>query len=125
MAILVIITAFLILLLIKDPISDSPRRRVEKTTTIRKNSSSNVVHRNPPAQQRTHIATVDNSFDEANSYSSPSRQQPQPMDNNEDIDLSRIADRPLLPTFSDKIQHELLMGMLFLLYLDSIIFFYR
>ncbi|CAF1067215.1 unnamed protein product [Rotaria magnacalcarata] len=76
--------------------------------------------RNPSVQQRTHISTVDDSFDEANSYSSPSRQQSQPMNNNEDIGLSRIPDRPLLPTFSDKIQHELLMGML---YLDSIIFY--
>ncbi|CAF1973901.1 unnamed protein product [Rotaria magnacalcarata] len=57
--------------------------------------------RNPSVQQRTHISTVDDSFDEANSYSSPSRQQSQPMNNNEDIGLSRIPDRPLLPTFSN------------------------
>ncbi|CAM4757867.1 unnamed protein product [Rotaria magnacalcarata] len=68
-----------------DPISDCPRRRVAKKDN--------------------------HHFDEANSYSSPSRQQSQPMNNNEDIGLSRIPDRPLLRTFSDKIQHELLMGM--------------
>lgn len=29
-----------------------------------------------------------------------------------EIGLSRIPDQPLLPTFSDKVQHELLMGLL-------------
>ncbi len=28
----------------------------------------------------------------------------------QEIGLSRIPDQPLLPTFSDKVQHELLMG---------------
>ena len=29
-----------------------------------------------------------------------------------EIGLSRIPDQPVLPTFSDKVQHELLMGKL-------------
>ncbi|CAF4663395.1 unnamed protein product, partial [Rotaria socialis] len=38
------------------------------------------------------------------------RQSTTSINNNEEIGLSRIPDQPLLPTFSDKIQHELLMG---------------
>ncbi|CAF1206027.1 unnamed protein product [Rotaria sp. Silwood1] len=99
-----------------DPISDPPlpRRRVAKKTTISKGPSSNIINRNPLVHQRTRISTNDETFDELNHYaSSSSRQQSQsiiPINNNEEIGLSRIPDRPLLPTFSDKIQHELLMG---------------
>jgi len=98
-----------------DSISDPPlpRRRVAKKTTISKDVPSNNINRSPMVHQRTRISTTDETYDEANHYTAPSRQQSQSIiqiNNNEEIGLSRIPDQPLLPTFSDKVQHELLMG---------------
>jgi hypothetical protein len=86
-----------------DPISNSlPRRRVAKKTTISKYVPTNT--KNPVIQQRSHRTINDDTYDELTPYT------PIAINNNEEIGLSRIPDQPLLPTFSDKIQHELLMG---------------
>ncbi|CAF2782850.1 unnamed protein product [Rotaria sp. Silwood2] len=90
----------------KDRISDPPlrRRRVAKKTTISKGPSSNIINQNPVVHQRTCISTNDKTFDELNHYTPSLRQQSQsiiPINNNEEIGLSRISDRPLLPTSSN------------------------
>jgi len=98
-----------------DSVSDPslPRRRVAKKTTISKDIPSNTTNvRSPIGRQRTRVSTNDDTFDEVNHFTS-SRQPSQSsiqINNTEEIGLSRIPDQPLLPTFSDKVQHELLMG---------------
>ncbi|CAF1013507.1 unnamed protein product [Adineta steineri] len=97
--------------LIADP--PLPRRRVAKKTTISKSIPTNNNNKTPINQQRTRRITADDTYDEITHYTPPSRQSSQPImnvNNNEEIGLSRIPDQPLLPTFSDKVQHELLMG---------------
>ncbi|CAF0824031.1 unnamed protein product [Adineta ricciae] len=101
--------------LISDP--PIPRRRVAKKTTISKSipsTPSNKNSGNQQQQQRARRVTADDNFDEMPHYASSStRQRSQSIitvNNSEEIGLSRIPDQPLLPTFSDKVQHELLMG---------------
>ncbi|CAF1275826.1 unnamed protein product [Rotaria sp. Silwood1] len=97
-----------------DSITDPPlpRRRVAKKTTVSKCLPSN--NNNPIIHQSTRQTIANDSYDDMSHYTSPIvRQSSQSMtsiNNNEEIGLSRIPDQPLLPTFSDKIQHELLMG---------------
>ncbi|CAF3320353.1 unnamed protein product [Rotaria socialis] len=93
-----------------DSISDPPlaRRRVAKKSTITKSTPSS--NKNPIMHQNTRQTINDDNYDEMTEYNSPTRQSTTSINNNEEIGLSRIPDQPLLPTFSDKIQHELLMG---------------
>ncbi|CAF0813161.1 unnamed protein product [Rotaria sordida] len=100
-----------------DAIADPPlpRRRVAKKTTISKclpsnNNNNNNNNKNPIIHQSTRQTIVDDNYDDMSHYTSSGRQSITSINNNEEIGLSRIPDQPLLPTFSDKIQHELVMG---------------
>ncbi|CAF3372656.1 unnamed protein product [Rotaria sp. Silwood2] len=91
-----------------------PRRRVAKKTTVSKCLPSNNNNKNPIIHQSTRQTITDDNYDDLSHYTSPVRQSSSQsmtsINNSEEIGLSRIPDQPLLPTFSDKIQHELLMG---------------